>query len=571
MYDMTRIHYCLLLLAYLSSFSTMTSQQTQQTYTGELLVTHTEDPATSYYMLKAEDGELYTLHFPDSQEIDAKTGDIISVTVDNLETPPMPMPMPAISTREAVAPAPILPLAQVDLSVSKLSVVQASDQMASVITPMTSITFVVSLCDVVSTITPSMVNDVWFNNTDGDPSLQQYYHDCSFGKMSFNPENNYIFPEVISVPCSGMYRNKPYNWNNSCSDQELYGAKTIAQNYIASRNVDLSKFPRKIMILSSLGNACPWVGLANMGCGTDCNVWLYEKYFSVDLVFHEVGHTLWLGHSGVPKDGYGDRSCAMGSIYGPRCLNAPQSSNMKWNSPIANISNLQANQSITLTIPGFVTDEHNYVQYKRYYFSYRILEGMDSMMMPTWANRLSIHTMNRSFDHTLVMDVTLKVKSITTLPDYPLQIRIDKIRSRNITVSFCYFCIEFPPSPPPPPALPPPSGNVTSLFVWVPKVKSTVQYIDDVLCPALEYAVSLAVRLKSQFVCRYVADTWLGLYYQALFNIDDFSLFQRYIEKRRYNFTINAKLPCRSTVTGGPNIPGAMYLFTVKAARKACV
>lgn len=182
-------------------------------------------------------------------------------------------------------------------------------------THISSITFIVDICSRKNTYNVSYVQSKWF------PGLQDQFARCSNRMKLFEPAHNIIM-DVIKVPCT-------LTINNSCNVTDLYELLDFVDNYVSDQ------YDRRIIIMPYLSH-CPWVGIANIGCGTRCGVWINGKFIT-SAVFHEVGHTFGLMHSGKDMpfpDEYGDHSCAMGQPESnSACYNAAHNDILGWTEP----------------------------------------------------------------------------------------------------------------------------------------------------------------------------------------------------------------------------------------------
>lgn len=504
------------------------------TLTGELVVLKSD--VTTDYLLKSNE-EIYNIYFNEIND-NLKTGDIITVSPENINTA-------SINNN--------------NIYINNYSLIQKNN--LTDIESFSSITFLVNFCNITNYLKTNDVYNIWFN---ASPSLEEYYRTCSFGKMQFIPENNIVYPETITMPCNGIYNNVKYNWNNSCSTSEIYATMDYIKKYVENKKFNIKKYKRTIVILPKALN-CPWVGLANMGCSSlYCDVWLdssfmVSRFYKTVSVFHELGHTMGLSHSITTSDGYGDYSCAMGYINYDRCYGASQSSNLHWNEPILDISNMTKNRTLTISIPGFITTQKNYVKYNNYYFSYKIPKYFESNIDPHFANTLLIQQMNHSFDVSLLVNRTKTTYEIDNL-----NIRVNALNNDSINLSFCYFCKGFPTSPRPPPK------NSTSLFIYYLNKNVSIEYVNYTLCNDLEYAIEQGVLVKSSFNCNYVSsNTVKGLYYQATFDSNIVKL-KRYMKNNLDKFTSDANLVCGSVITLGPNIPGRMFIWNHRVSLNTC-
>jgi hypothetical protein len=88
--------------------------------------------------------------------------------------------------------------------------------------------------------------------------------------------------------------------------------------------------------------------------------------------FHELGHNLYLNHSGRPMEcydsdgscGYQDLSGAMGECCTVRCFNAPHSYQLGWHNPIALLhrENFPSGDWVDIRIPASIISSDNFVR-----------------------------------------------------------------------------------------------------------------------------------------------------------------------------------------------------------------
>lgn len=161
------------------------------------------------------------------------------------------------------------------------------------------------------------------------PSVTGLFESSSFGKLSFQSDANQDGnADVVSVTLNESLPNT-CNWTflNNWSSQAL--AQVSAQGI----NPDL--FQYKIFVLPSEAACGPGHSRSN-----GANGWyIFIKYCDAgDLIAHEIGHHLGMGHAqtDLNNDGnsdseYGDNSCIMGySVVGWRHFNALHKLQMGW-------------------------------------------------------------------------------------------------------------------------------------------------------------------------------------------------------------------------------------------------
>eukprot|EP00798_Chlamydomonas_sp_ICE-L_P008461 gene8461-4904_t len=260
--------------------------------------------------------------------------------------------------------------------------------------PITSITFIVNICQSTNFMDLATFNSTWTNKyKPTEPgarrTMQDYYDACSYGKTSFTSENNVVVGP-ISLPCFGR-TTWDAQWNSSlCGRDEIYGWAQAAEAYAVEKGIDLSLYSRRILVMPQMPK-CQWAGLASVGCGRFCYTFIQGNYArSLETFFHELGHNLGLQHSATPTQEYGDCSCPLGACTGLRCFNAPHTWQAGWGEPIEtfNKENLQPGELHNMTVPATHLTSTNMVRIRPdwlsdgpvpvYFISYREAKGGDS-------------------------------------------------------------------------------------------------------------------------------------------------------------------------------------------------
>ena len=272
-------------------------------------------------------------------------------------------------------------------------------------TRIASMVFLLNVCGRNLTYTKEQFQEVWLNkHSGGKPTIQGYYKSCSYNKTRFAAAKNVIVGP-IEIPCTGpMTGKKTYDAESKCDANEIYGIAFAAEAYAKKAGHDLRKYPRRLMMLPEL-SACPWAGLADVGCGSSCYTWI-NGALHLDTVFHEQGHNMGLQHSTSPTQEYGDFSCAMGASGMLRCFNAPQSYALGWADPLAvlNSTNLPDNKWQTYDVPALQTSSVNMLQIfptwtgaklPTFYVSYRASAGYD-VLTPQYDKKVYVHVYNGS-------------------------------------------------------------------------------------------------------------------------------------------------------------------------------
>ncbi|EFJ40418.1 hypothetical protein VOLCADRAFT_99771 [Volvox carteri f. nagariensis] len=232
---------------------------------------------------------------------------------------------------------------------------------------LTSLTFVFrsSYCGLNPNLTAAIVRQWWYDNGVNafvTASLQRYIRTCTYGQLSFRPENNRVID--VDIPCTGNTSYGPYNLMNGRGigenvDNEKYALVELAKLHVQQTDRDVfnkwSSFRRKVMIFpfNWYKRYVSWTGSAAVGCvaNADCYTWINSDTASRDYVdsasaFHELGHNIGLSHSDAREctsnRSGGAPSCALSRSSDPSdilgagtvpekrsqilCMNAPQAS-----------------------------------------------------------------------------------------------------------------------------------------------------------------------------------------------------------------------------------------------------
>ena len=238
--------------------------------------------------------------------------------------------------------------------------------------------FILNLCNRRVTNSTLLYHRFIFRNT--QKNLADYYKSCSLDRVNIY-ENETRILEPIEVPCN-------VSTAALCGDIDFVGWSAYAERAAVSRGVSLARYKYRVFIIP-YGTSCNWLGLADVGCGVWCRTWVKGGVdgFSLQALFHELGHNHGLRHAGMPPDNeYGDFTAAMGGCCGIRCHNVAQAYSLGWYDPL--IINL--NRSSTLIeIPAMLTQPINHIKIGTYFIAFRTRQGYDNDL-PTF-NQIHIY------------------------------------------------------------------------------------------------------------------------------------------------------------------------------------
>ncbi|GIL58775.1 hypothetical protein Vafri_13772 [Volvox africanus] len=303
-----------------------------------------------------------------------------------------------------------------------------------------SVTFVFSSssCNVFPPLDSNDIRQLWFNNDQGNGTLQNYFETCSYNQLTFNQEVNPIFD--VDIPCVGSTAVGPYNFrtgygNGKNTDNELFALPALAKSFLRRNYPGIlerwSSYRRQIFIFP-FNFQQQWFkpyATAQFGCSakaSDCWSWINpsmrESSLDVSRVFQALASNTGLKSSDAPGLPYGDPSDPLGDVWvnGIRenitCVNAPQSYKAGWSSPISRghisaftlppgvhrdfiLPAMGLNKSnhlriITDNSTGFI-DDSSLKSQRALFVSYRVSSqeagGYDSGLYQGWNNRVWIH------------------------------------------------------------------------------------------------------------------------------------------------------------------------------------
>lgn len=236
-------------------------------------------------------------------------------------------------------------------------------------------------------------------SVDGD------YRETSYNQLGWNPDTNGDGQPDVYGPYT-----IPYTSTSAC---DYYAWATAAKSLATSAGVNLSLYQHLVYIMPA--NSCGYGGVANVGCGTQCQAWIFYNY--ADMMAHELGHNLGMGHAMVDlnnngiidstqSEQYGDYSDFMGyGAVGLRQVNERHKIYENWlPASSEKITTINAAGTYNLTLSASELDPVNttYPQAVKvivangdpYYLSYRAPIGYDSILRTQYLNGLSIHRSN---------------------------------------------------------------------------------------------------------------------------------------------------------------------------------
>lgn len=234
----------------------------------------------------------------------------------------------------------------------------------------------------------------------GTRSVDGLYRDASLDQLSFPADSDGdLAPDVFG----------PFSIDYSGASCDFYDWALAAENAAQAAGVDLSLYQHRVFVLPHFSElpACSWSGVANVGCGSFCRVWITEG--ESPMVFaHELGHNLGLAHAGTDpeNDGqmnltYGDYSDPMGLSRKWHRFNAPHIDQMGWytDSPWSTLT-VMASGTYDLTAIGIDPSFASAPQILKiekpdsgefYYLSLRQPVGYDDSLASTYTQGVNIH------------------------------------------------------------------------------------------------------------------------------------------------------------------------------------
>ncbi|GLC58592.1 hypothetical protein PLESTB_001378100 [Pleodorina starrii] len=257
----------------------------------------------------------------------------------------------------------------------------------------TFLVYVVTMCGYpqAAAANVSMVLDFFLSNT--AKSMAGYYDTCSYSQVRIEPWQVRVL-EGLEVPCSGDLDQLTFTFptgnafdTNGCGNDNMLKWHFHLDAVASARyGIVPTDFNHKAILLPTgftsmrpqcngfVGSASrgPWikpVGDAN-GYGTGLIWWSGDSFGSVEILFHEVGHTLGMAHADVPG-GCGlydqcDHTCPMGAVGGQgiRCPNAPHMWQLGWGQPFRHLTDSDlpaAGFQVVIYVPPQMTTQRSFV------------------------------------------------------------------------------------------------------------------------------------------------------------------------------------------------------------------
>jgi hypothetical protein len=235
----------------------------------------------------------------------------------------------------------------------------------------------------------------------GTRSVAGLYGEASFSQLSFEADTDGDgAPDVFG----------PFTIAYDSSDCNYYSWASAAESAAQAAGINLALYQHRIFVLPRYSDlpACSWAGIANVGCGTYCRVWIAEGE-SPMVYAHELGHNLRMGHAGTDPDNdgkadnaYGDYSDPMGLSRSWHLFNAPHADQMQWYAAYPDSIALITTSGIYHLAP--LESDPAYVmvpqllKFKKpdrgdgfYYVSYRQPVGYDSSLSSSYTRGVNIH------------------------------------------------------------------------------------------------------------------------------------------------------------------------------------
>jgi len=254
----------------------------------------------------------------------------------------------------------------------------------------------------------------------------------------------------------------PVSINHKVADSCDYTSWGVAaDNELTNLGIDLSQYQHRVYVLphhTRLPN-CGWVGVANVGCGTYCRVWIAQPADGM-VYAHELGHNLNLLHAsvdsnndGISDSEYGDLSGIMGNNSSWNTSNAPHRDQLNWFDAHPNsIVDITESGSYNIAALENTPDGNNQVirLFKKdsgdyYYLSYRQAIGNYPVSFQ-YADKISIHRYLGSGRATTYLITTLTENDSFEDSNNAISIRAVSTGNALATLDIGFECSHFPPT-----------------------------------------------------------------------------------------------------------------------------
>lgn len=341
----------------------------------------------------------------------------------------------------------------------------------------TSLTILTNICGKKSVENVAAYKALWVSPPSTSArSMQAFFRECSYGRLRANASSNIVVDLTrMPSPCAGTWNRQAWSASR-CGTAEIFGWYTWALDYVAKNmpHINATAYDRKVIVLPATP-ACPWSGLASVGCGGLCIAWINGgdavAKGAVGTLAHEIGHTLALQHSSTPGGNeYGDASCTMGRGRGGVCYNAAQSWRLGWSLPIKTLStaaSLPLGIWKGFQINTFARSRYNHVQIRPgawlppsfdnrqigVFVSVRQAVNRDVTLADAFTGGLSVHVYNGTtvatgYSNARPQLIGVVFESTTTgknndrlsLPSLRLVIRLKWISRTHAGVMVCRGC-----------------------------------------------------------------------------------------------------------------------------------